>query len=145
MHARDVAEDILITYGYNTIEPVQVKIPAVGRKDELNTFCDKIADIMVGCGLQEILLYSLTNKNNLFGKMNMPEHQVAEIDNPTSENWSVFRTSLLPGLLEFFVRLKHTVTPKQNCKNRFHPQLSLFGLPLGRVRLRVPLRCERAR
>ncbi|HLD85285.1 MAG TPA: phenylalanine--tRNA ligase subunit beta [archaeon] len=112
MHARDVAEDILITYGYNTIEPVQVKIPAVGRKDELNTFCDKIADIMVGCGLQEILLYSLTNKNNLFGKMNMPEHQVAEIDNPTSENWSVFRTSLLPGLLEFFVSNKHVEYPQ---------------------------------
>ncbi|MBI4163178.1 MAG: phenylalanine--tRNA ligase subunit beta [Candidatus Aenigmarchaeota archaeon] len=113
MHPRDVAEDMMITYGYNKIPPVEIKFGSMGRLDELEEFCDKLADIVVGAGFQEILSYTLTNKNSLFQKMNFDPQDAAEIENPASANWSVFRNSLLPGLLEFFALNKHVEYPQK--------------------------------
>lgn len=36
----------------------------------------------------------------MFKKMNLPEGKIVEIENPVSSNWSVFRNSILPNLLE---------------------------------------------
>ncbi len=107
MHPRDIAEDMMITYGYNNIVPLEIKFGSRGRLDEMEEFCDRLADVAVGAGFQEILSYTLTNKDNLFSKMNLEPQDVAEIENPASANWSVFRNALLPGLLEFFALNKH--------------------------------------
>ncbi|MEM7825299.1 MAG: phenylalanine--tRNA ligase subunit beta, partial [Candidatus Aenigmatarchaeota archaeon] len=73
MHARDIVEDVLISYGYDKIEPVSPKIPFVGKIDELEKILNKAAEIMIGLGFQEILSYNLTSKENLFKKMNVEE------------------------------------------------------------------------
>lgn len=112
MHPRDVVEDAIISYGYNKIEPTVPKFPTTGKADELGRFSDDIAEIMIGLGLQEIMSYTLTNKSNLLEKMNLREEEIAEIENPVSTNWSVFRNSLLPGLLEFFFVNKHADYPQ---------------------------------
>jgi len=67
---------------------------------------------MVGLGLQEILSYNLTNKENLFKKMNLEEEEVVEIENPISSTWSVFRNWLIPSLLEFLSNNKHVEYPQ---------------------------------
>ncbi len=113
MHSRDIAEDIYITYNYNNMDPQKIEFVTLGREDEQETFCDRLADIAVGSGFQEILSYTLTNRDNLFSKMNLENQDAAEIENPASANWSVFRTSLMPGLLEFFSMNKHVEYPQK--------------------------------
>jgi len=61
--------------------------------------------------------YNLTNKKALFDNMRLSvknsEKQIAEIENPVSENWSVFRTWLLPSLMEFLSKNKHNEYPQE--------------------------------
>mgnify|MGYP001558218295 CR=1 FL=1 len=113
MHQRDVVEDVIISYGYNKIEPVIPKLATVGNESQIEKTTNIVADIMTGLGLQEILSYTLANKKNLFDKMTLREEKVVEIENAVSENWNVFRNSLLPGLLEFLSANKHVEYPQR--------------------------------
>lgn len=113
MHQRDVVEDVLISHGYNRIEPAIPKLATTGRQNTIETFSASVSGIMTGLCLQEILSYILTNKSNLFEKMNLPESDVVEIENIVSSNWSVFRNRLLPSLLEFLSRNKHVEYPQR--------------------------------
>ena len=101
MHPTDVIEDMLIAYGYNNIEPVY---PIMSTQGELSSETDRnrrIRELMVGTGAQEITTFMLTNKNNLFEKMNLTEDNIVEILNPVSSNWSALRNWLTPSLVEF--------------------------------------------
>jgi phenylalanyl-tRNA synthetase beta chain len=112
MHERDIIEDVLISYGYNKIEPVIPKLPTIGEIDALEAFSNSVAKVLVGLGLQEILSYTLTNKDHLFEKMCIRGENAAEIESPVSANWCVFRTWLLPDLLYFFSQNKHNEYPQ---------------------------------
>jgi len=113
MHERDIIEDIIISYGYNKIEPIPPRIATIGKQNEIETFSQKVSEIMIGFGLQEIMSYILTNKKNVFNKMNIEETRIVEIDNIISVNWSVFRNWLLPSLLEFLSYNKHVDYPQK--------------------------------
>jgi phenylalanyl-tRNA synthetase beta chain len=113
MHQRDVVEDVIISYGYNRIKPEPLKIKTKGEISKAEIRNEKIANIMVSLGFQEILSYTLTNKANLFQKMNLKEEKIAEIENIVSENWCVFRNWLLPGLMEFFSNNQHVEYPQK--------------------------------
>lgn len=112
MHASDVVEDIIITYGMNKIMPEDDRLPVTGKLSTKETVLSKISEIFIGAGFQEILSYTLTNKQDLFDKMSV-SGSAAEIDNPMSSNWSVFRTWLLPSVMEFFSRNKHVEYPQK--------------------------------
>lgn len=113
MHWRDVAEDAIISYGYENVEPVPPKLATTGSESKEEIFCRKVADAMAGMGLQEVLSYMLTSRDSLFRKMNAVEEQAVEIENCMSANWSVFRTWLLPGLMEFLAGNKHVEYPQK--------------------------------
>jgi phenylalanyl-tRNA synthetase beta chain len=112
MHQRDVIEDAIISYGYNRIEPVIPKLATVGSQSPKEGFANRVSEAMTGLGFQETLSYILTSKKALFGNMNLPEGEAVEIENAVSENWCVFRTWLLPGLLEFLSRNRHVEYPQ---------------------------------
>lgn len=110
MHERDIAEDVIISYGFNSIEPAPPKITTKGWVSKEQALSDMVAEIMVGAGFQEILSYTLTNVDNLYTKMGTTGSAI-EIEKPQSSNWSVFRTWLLPGLLEFLGKNRHVEYP----------------------------------
>lgn len=113
MHQRDVIEDAIISYGYNNIEPVIPRLVTTGKQNPVETFSNKTSELLTGLGLQEILSYILTNKKHLFENMNLKEGRVVEIENIVSANWSIFRSWLLPSLLEFLSRNKHVEYPQK--------------------------------
>jgi phenylalanyl-tRNA synthetase beta chain len=113
MHQRDVIEDVIISYGYNRIEPEVPRLSTVGGSSGLESFSEKAAQLMTGLGLQEIMSYMLTNRENIFRKMNVPHEPVAEIENIVSSNWCVFRNWLLPSCLEFISNNKHREYPQR--------------------------------
>lgn len=113
MHQRDVIEDILISYGFDNIPTKDVKIYTIGSEIPIERFKKEIAEVLIGCGFQEIISYMLTNKKNLFEKMNREEKEVVEIENPISENWNVFRDFLLPSVLEFLSFNQHVERPQK--------------------------------
>jgi len=113
MHQRDVTEDVIISYGYNKISPETIRQKTMGKINDLEVFCEDVTKKMVELGFQEILSYVLTNKNFLFNRMNLKEEEIVEIENPISVNWNVFRSWLLPSLMEFFSNNQHVNYPQK--------------------------------
>jgi len=112
MHQRDVIEDILISYGFNSIKPSPPGIVTRGGMSGMARLSEAAAESMIGLGFQEIMSYILTNKDHLFRRMNTGEADVVEIENRVSANWYVFRNWMLPSLLDFLSRNRHREYPQ---------------------------------
>ena len=100
----DLSEEVARLWGYNRIEtrfpdvPVQAKgvSPRIAMRYALQ-------DIMAGMGFSEAVNYSFTSAlscDHLGLKDGDERRAVEDILNPISEELSVLRTSLIPGLLE---------------------------------------------
>jgi phenylalanyl-tRNA synthetase beta chain len=99
LHPVDVIEDIAIAYGYENISPEDMKIFTTGKTLDETKTANKIADIMIGLGFQELVTLNFSNKNDLFKKMNQKETEVIEIENPVSLSYSCLRNWLIPSLM----------------------------------------------
>jgi phenylalanyl-tRNA synthetase beta chain len=113
MSARDIIEDVAIAFGYNEIEPIIPELPTAGKELPIESWCEKVKEICIGLGLQEVLTFVMTNQDNLFRKMCISQGQVATIANPMSERWTCLRNAILPGLLDFLTKNAHVDYPQQ--------------------------------
>lgn len=104
----DLVEEIARIIGYDTIPATMLGSPL--PKYEPNPMLrlkENIRDIMVGCGFQEILTYSLTSLevlNKLAPGSSFLEPIPMKVANPMSREWEYLRTSLRPGLLTTLAR-----------------------------------------
>lgn len=100
----DITEEIARLFGYNNIKTTFPLISAEGRqpskKIELR---NRIKYLMTGLGCSEAINYSFISKSSC-DRLNLEpddkKRQVIDVLNPLSEDQSVMRTSLIPGLLE---------------------------------------------
>ena len=113
LHPIDIIEDLIISYGYDKIEPEIPKLATIGELDKFEVYCEKVRSLLPGVGAQELLNFTLTNKGILFDKMNLDEMGVVEIANPVSNLWSVLRNWMIPSLMEFFSKNKNQEYPQQ--------------------------------
>jgi len=113
MHSVDIMEDIAISYGYNNFDFTPVTIPTAGKLSDTEKISNKIRELCIGLGAQEVLNFTLTNKESLFRKMLAKEENIVELENPVSLTYSALRNKLIPSLLEFL---------SQNTKKEF-PQM----------------------
>lgn len=101
MHWVDMAEDIAIHHGYRNFVPIPPALPTVGAAAPKEKYSDRVRELLVGLKMQEVLNFTLTNRNELLSKMNLPDERIIELDNPVSGEYAVLRNWLLPGLLRF--------------------------------------------
>ena len=113
MHAMDVVEDMLMAYGFDNIEPQYPEFFTQGSLKSVTIRNRKLREIMVGTGAQEISTFILTNKKNLFEKMNLPDDEIVEISNPVSSNWVVMRSWLTPSLVELLSKNTNVEYPQK--------------------------------
>ncbi len=100
----DLAEEMARLIGYDTIPETTM----AGRFPEhapqpMHGFIERLKDLLVGCGLQEVITYSLVGRR-LLGKVD-PGSERGLLDalglaNPMTPDQEMLRTSLLPSLLE---------------------------------------------
>ncbi len=113
MHPVDVMEDVAIAYGVNSMLPRWPSIVTIGAIDSLEKFKDLVRELMVGFGFQEILTYVLTNKDELFSKMNLGVQDVIEVANPRIATFNCLRSWLLPSLMAFLGHNTHVSYPQR--------------------------------
>lgn len=113
MHETDLIEEVAIMYGYDRIEPIEPRIPTIGRTDRLEDFSDSLRELMIGLGFQEILTFILTSPENVVDKMGNRKIEFVEIENPTTRTFSIFRPDLLPSVLEFLGHNAHVSYPQR--------------------------------
>ena len=113
LHPYDVIEDIGIMYGFENIPDRPLTTFTIGSGLKLNEFIDKIREIVVGLGYQEIVSPILTNKDFLYSKMNTEDLGTIEISDYMSETYSAVRSWILPNLMEVFSKNKHVTFPQK--------------------------------
>jgi phenylalanyl-tRNA synthetase beta chain len=104
----DLIEEIARMYGYHRLPctlPGGSATPGYKTAEQL--FTDKIRDVLAEAGLFEVVTYSFISPG-IFDLINLPpEHllrRAVSVKNPLSEEHSVMRTIMWPGLLEVLVR-----------------------------------------
>jgi len=101
----DLIEEVARIYGYERIPATLMgdTLPPQ-RENHYLAFEEQIRDVLVGCGLTEIITYTMTNMESL-SKLD-PERRDLDpsgfitLVNPTSPDKMHMRQSLLPGILD---------------------------------------------
>jgi len=104
----DLIEEVARLYGYNNIPTTLPEGASTqGRKTIVQAATDQVIDVMVNCGLYEIVTLSFMNPR-VFDLLGLPaDHSLRNavtVKNPLSEEQRVLRTTLLPGLLDIMAR-----------------------------------------
>ncbi|CAI4030189.1 Phenylalanyl-tRNA synthetase beta chain [Nitrospira tepida] len=102
MHPVDVVEDVAISRGYGSFTPVMPQQFTVGGLSQIEQRSDRVRDLMVGLGYQEVMSNIMASRQELVDRMRLagtPWERVVEVDNVMSLSYACLRQSLLPSLL----------------------------------------------
>ena len=113
MHEADIIEDVIIGYGYNRIEPLEIRMPVYGKENADEKVKEAFAELCIGMGLQEVVTFTLTSKEKQSSMVSCSEEKIVEISNPMSLNWAVLRRNIFPELLEFLSKNKDAGYPQK--------------------------------
>ena len=100
----DIIEEIARIYGYDKIKPTlfNTTIAQEGKNFRLKVV-DQAREILIGCGLNEVITYSFIS-HETFDKIRIPEghklRNAIKIKDPLTRDHSLMRTSLISSLLE---------------------------------------------
>jgi len=102
--AEDISEEIARLWGYDRIETTFPNLPADSPgRDHQQSLRMLLVDCLASMGFHETINYSFINPD-FIDKLNIgaddKRRRALQILNPISEDQSVMRTSLIPGLLE---------------------------------------------
>jgi phenylalanyl-tRNA synthetase beta chain len=97
--AEDLVEEIARIMGYDGL-PITLPSGALPqyKPDPMRALIEKVSDILVGCGMQEVINYSLTSLEML-RKFKM-QPALLKVANPITSDQEYLRTTLYPGLLQ---------------------------------------------
>lgn len=95
----DIIEEIARIYNYEKIEETMPQSLIKPDVNENTGLVRKIREIMVGCGMNEVIAYSFTNKETLL-KLGFSLENIVSLQSPLSENCEILTPSLITGLLE---------------------------------------------
>ncbi len=101
LHPVDLVEDVAIAYGYHNIVPSLVPTFTVGEETPRSAVMNRVRQAFTGHNFLEVLTLILSNEGDQFEKMcrkNASEHVV--LAHPISQDQTLIRTSLVPGLLD---------------------------------------------
>ncbi len=102
MHAVDVVEDVAISRGYGEFTPVMPSQFTVGSLSRVEQVSDRVRDLMIGLGFQEIISNILTARQELCERMRLGDTEwsrLVEVDNAMSQSFSCLRQWITPSLL----------------------------------------------
>jgi len=100
----DLIEEIARIHGFDRIpSTLSAGLSSYGAKTREQAFRTTLANTLAGSGLNEAITYSFTHPR-VFDQMKLPPdnslRQTIALLNPLSEDHSVMRTFMLPGILE---------------------------------------------
>lgn len=103
----DLIEEISRIYGYDKIEntvPAKTQSPQLPKEHRYTTM---IKEALMSCGLNEVVTSSLTGYP-LLNWCGMPvnEDKAVKVTNPQSEDYTMLRQSMIPGILQV---VKHNI------------------------------------
>jgi phenylalanyl-tRNA synthetase beta chain len=102
MHAVDVIEDVAVSLGYDRFAPEMPSQFTVGSLTRLEEVSDRVRDLMIGMGFQEIVANIMMSRQDLIERLRLAGTEwdrLVEVDNAMSLTYACLRPSLLASLL----------------------------------------------
>jgi len=113
LHEVDLVEEVAIGYGYYRLRPTKPKTVTTGSFHEATRLANVVRQIMIGLGFTEVMNFILTNNDIQFRRMRRKPEKTVKIANPTSSEYNIARTSLLPSLMKNLMDNKHESFPQK--------------------------------
>ena len=96
----DLVEEVALGYGIQNISTTLPPSTSIGQKSQTTQKLDELTQIMIGLGYTEALNSSLTNRQTLYDNTKRDPSKLIEVVESKSQEHTVLRDSILPGLLE---------------------------------------------
>ena len=109
----DIVEEIALGYGIENLEPKLSPSQTLGEKSNTTKKLEIISKITVGFGFTEALNSSLTSKKILFDFLNRDSSQMISVIDSKSQEHTILRDSILPGLVENLSKNIHESYPQR--------------------------------
>ena len=114
LHKNDIIEDVAIGYGYANIPALLPKTYTAGKSHPLSIARLSACEAMTGLGYSQVMPFTLTSEKIHFENMRRPTtNDVTTVLHPISEDQTMVRTTLLPGLLEILALNRHRELPQR--------------------------------
>ncbi|MEJ2259578.1 MAG: phenylalanine--tRNA ligase subunit beta, partial [Nitrosopumilaceae archaeon] len=109
----DLVEEVALGYGVEKLTPLLSSSETLGMVNPISSKLKSLSLTMVGLGYLEALNSSLTSKRILFEMTNRePKNPISVLDSKSQEH-TILRDSILPGLLENLSRNIHAQYPQK--------------------------------
>jgi phenylalanyl-tRNA synthetase beta chain len=109
----DLVEEIALGYGIANIEPKLSPSTTIGQKNDITIKTELIRKTAVGLGFLEALNSSLTSKKILYEMTKRNSSEILSVLDSKSQEHTILRDSLLPGLLENLSKNIHESYPQK--------------------------------
>ncbi|MGC8564895.1 MAG: phenylalanine--tRNA ligase subunit beta [Thermoplasmata archaeon] len=113
MHPVDIIEDVAKAYGFNKIEKSLPEKFSIGIESNVEMVKERLRRIMIGLGYIETINLTFTSPERNFFIFNLDKEESMNIVNPVIEDQSIYRTWLIPMLMETLKNNKHRNLPQK--------------------------------
>ncbi len=111
IHQIDLVEEIAIAYGYDKIKEEIPDVATIAEENAVESFRNKIANVLSSLGLLEVNTYHLINKDDSKIKSKLKDSLV-DLENSLSLEYNALRPSLIPSILKVLNSNKHHIYPQ---------------------------------
>jgi phenylalanyl-tRNA synthetase beta chain len=109
----DLVEEAALGYGIENLTPILSPSETLGTLHAIPSKIKSLSLVMVGLGYLEALNSSLTSKKILYEMANRESNNTISVLNSKSQEHTILRDSILPGLLENLSRNIHLQYPQK--------------------------------
>ncbi len=109
----DLIEEIALGYGIQNLEPTVSSSQTIGKTNPVSLKLKSLDQTMIGLGFLEALNSSLSSKRVLYDMTNRYPTKIISVLDSKSQEHTILRDSILPGLLENLSRNIHETYPQK--------------------------------
>ena len=109
----DLIEEVALGYGIQNLEPILFPSQTLGQTNPVSLQLKSLSQIMIGLGYLEALNSSLSSKRVLYEMTNRDTTKIISVLDSKSQEHTILRDSILPGLLENLSRNIHESYPQK--------------------------------
>ena len=109
----DLVEETALGYGIQNLEPTLSPSQTLGQINPISSELKSLSQIMIGVGYLEALNSSLTSKRILYEMTNRKTENILSVLDSKSQEHTILRDSILPGLLENLSKNIHESYPQK--------------------------------
>ncbi|MDH5431890.1 MAG: phenylalanine--tRNA ligase subunit beta [Nitrosopumilus sp.] len=109
----DLVEEVALGYGIQNLEPILSPSQTIGKTNPVSLQLKSLDQTMIGLGYLEALNSSLTSKRVLYDMVNRDSSKIISVLDSKSQEHTILRDSILPGLIENLSRNIHESYPQK--------------------------------